>query len=108
MSKISEKRRNEILAAAAEELAGKSMEALSMSDIAARAGIGKSTIYEYFPSKNLLLLSVIRHQLEGIAEATGQLFSGERSFRIDTVGFEQMKALAEGQTLPPAPKNENA
>ena len=30
------------------------------------------------------------------------------SFRIDTVGFEQMKALAEGQTLPPAPKSENA
>ena len=33
---------------------GKSLEALTVSETAARAGIGKGTVYEYFPSKEAM------------------------------------------------------
>ncbi len=55
MSKISQQRKIEILNAAYEEFVRNGIDGTSMTDIASRAGIGKSTIYEYFPSKSQLL-----------------------------------------------------
>ena len=57
MSRISERRRADILSAALTEFGLRGIEGASMSEIAARAGIGKSTIYEYFPSKTDLFIA---------------------------------------------------
>ena len=64
MTKVIEKndirgrRRQAILTAAAEEFWQSGFEHARMDAIAARAGIGKSTIYEYFSSKTALLSAV--------------------------------------------------
>lgn len=55
MSRISDQRRQEILMAACQEFQEHSVKSVSMSDIAQRAQIGKSTIYEYFSSKDDLI-----------------------------------------------------
>ena len=55
MSRIRDERRAAILLAARGEFCEKGLEAASMAEIARRAGIGKSTIYEYFTSKDQLL-----------------------------------------------------
>ena len=55
MSSVREERRAAILLAARREFCEKGLDAASMAEIARRAGIGKSTIYEYFTSKDELL-----------------------------------------------------
>jgi AcrR family transcriptional regulator len=45
-----------ILAAAAELLAERGLAAMSIEEVAARAGVGKTTIYRRWPSKGLLAL----------------------------------------------------
>lgn len=62
---IRERRRNEILKAASEEFSRCGFEATRIDAVAKRAGIGKSTVYEYFPSKEDLFL------------AAGQKLAGE-------------------------------
>lgn len=55
MSETRENRRSEILKAACTEFSENGYDSTKMEQIAKRVGIGKSTIYEYFPSKNELL-----------------------------------------------------
>ena len=55
MSESRENRRSEILKAACKEFSENGYDSTKMEQIAKRVGIGKSTIYEYFPSKNELL-----------------------------------------------------
>lgn len=77
MSKISEKRRQDILTAAFETFFDKGVEAASMSEIARRAEIGKSTIYEYFPSKNELLMETYTWLLRNISQRVRAVFARE-------------------------------
>lgn len=53
-----EKRRQSILTAAAAVFEARGIEAASMSEIAARVGGSKATLYNYFASKEELLLAV--------------------------------------------------
>ena len=77
MSTISEKRRQDILSAALETFFEKGVETASMSEIARRAEIGKSTIYEYFPSKNELLLETYTWLLREISQQVQAVFARE-------------------------------
>ncbi len=61
-----EKRRKEIALATLEIFSEKGFEATSMSQIAKLAGIGKGTIYEYFESKEELILSAIEAWVETV------------------------------------------
>lgn len=65
---------------------GKSLEALTVSETAARAGIGKGTVYEYFPSKEAMT---------AVAEAV----QSRLSFFHMVSGFScfEMKRCLEGQ-----------
>lgn len=59
MRKKTEARRDAILAAAAEIFLESGFDAASMSEIAARVGGSKATLYNYFSSKEELLLEVL-------------------------------------------------
>lgn len=55
---IRERRRQQIIEAANIEFSQRGYESARMGEIAKRAGIGKSTVYEYFPSKQELMNAV--------------------------------------------------
>lgn len=62
------KRREEILAAAAELFAGRDYAAVQVDEVAKRAGVGKATLYRYFPSKEDLYLESLERALSGMEE----------------------------------------
>ena len=64
-----------ILAAALDLLASRGLAAMSMEEVAARAGVGKATIYRRWPSKGLLALDafVASFQAEQSLPDTGTL-----------------------------------
>lgn len=55
---------DQILDALQQLLTDKSIQNISVSDIAAQAGIGKGSIYYYFPSKEAILDALIRRNYE--------------------------------------------
>lgn len=81
MSSVRESRRSDIIQAALAEFCTKGVEAVSMSEIARRAQIGKSTIYEYFPSKDQLLLETAQMVLEHLLEELEHVFSQKQTFQ---------------------------
>jgi len=81
VSRIRESRRSEILLAARQEFIEKGLEAASVAEIARRAGVGKSTIYEYFPSKDRLLEEVCTELWEMIQNVLTEAFEKETTFR---------------------------
>lgn len=74
-------RRADIVAAAFEEFCECGYDRAKMEAIARRAGIGKSTIYEYFPSKADLLSAVGEWIVETASEELDKLLTSEGSFR---------------------------
>ena len=57
-------RRQKILSAAAELFGANSYDTVQMRDVAARAEVGKPTLYRYFPSKEELFLEVFKSGLD--------------------------------------------
>lgn len=60
------RRRKEILKAATEEFSQHGFEGTRVEAVAKRAGIGKSTVYEYYPSKEELLHAVCNMVVEDV------------------------------------------
>lgn len=58
------KKSDQILDALQQLMIDKSIQNISVSDIAAKAGIGKGSIYYYFPSKEAILDALIRRNYE--------------------------------------------
>ena len=84
-------RRNEaaehaILQATAELLAAGDGALITVGAIAERAGVGKQTIYRWWPSKSAVLLDAMIHRAEEIAPApdTGDLHTDLRLFLRST------------------------
>ncbi len=61
---------------------GKSLEALTVSETAARAGIGKGTVYEYFPSKEAMTAAAVCYYMRRELTALQSLIPLDRGFRI--------------------------
>jgi AcrR family transcriptional regulator len=61
----SEKARKAILAAAIELQLGQGLHAMSMDDVAERAGVSKATIYRWWASKELLALDALATEWAG-------------------------------------------
>lgn len=97
MSKIGDQRRADILRAALTEFSLRGIDGVSMSEIAARAGIGKSTIYEYFPSKTELFNASSRAKIRRIEEQFQSIFMQKISFsRQLELYVKMMLELAQG------------
>lgn len=86
-STIRSRRRQAILDAATEEFCRSGFEHARMEAIAARACIGKSTIYEYFPSKDALLRAVGEKMAEHAAHEIQTVLQSELSFRSKIIGY---------------------
>lgn len=87
MSKISEQRREDILKAAGIEFKANGVDRASISDIAARAGIGKSTVYEYFPSKADLLAAFCSRKLQELDALCRSIFAQDLPLRRLLIQF---------------------
>ena len=89
-----EKRRKEIALATLEIFSEKGFEATSMSQIAKLAGIGKGTIYEYFESKEELILSAIKAWVETIQSGVEKQMEGidDPVERLQTYAHSAMAA----------------
>jgi AcrR family transcriptional regulator len=59
-----QERRQKILSAAAELFGTQAYDSVQMRDVAARADVGKPTLYRYFPSKEELFLEVFKSGLD--------------------------------------------
>ncbi len=62
-------RRSQILKAASEVISESGFEQASVDQIARRAGLSRSTVYEYFPSKDEILKGCFAARREELAEA---------------------------------------
>jgi AcrR family transcriptional regulator len=61
--KKSDTKRDDILRAAVAEFAHRDFHEVLMDDVAARAGVGKGTLYRYFPTKEELFVSAVVREL---------------------------------------------
>ncbi len=64
----SDPRRARILATARDVFAEQGLRRAEVKTIAQRAGVGKATIYRFFPSKDALLLTVVEDNLTAIRD----------------------------------------
>lgn len=77
-SKTTEKQQ-QILRAAAEVFAARDFHEVLMDEVAARAGVGKGTLYRYFPNKDELYFATIFSGMEGLrAEIESQARRGAK------------------------------
>lgn len=60
------RRRETILSAAAELFAGRDYADVQVDEVARKAGVGKATLYRYFPSKEELYLESLERALGGL------------------------------------------
>jgi AcrR family transcriptional regulator len=67
------RRRQQILAAAAQLFAARPYGAVQVDDVARAAGVGKATLYRYFPSKEELYLAVFDEALSGLERRFAEL-----------------------------------
>ena len=77
---IGEKERNIFSAVLALAGRGEDLSAMKMQEIAAEADVGKSTLYEYFKSKEELLMATMSYCLQQEVELLGPKVQGCRSF----------------------------
>lgn len=89
----SDEKRDEILAAAEQEFARREFHQVLMDDVAARAGVGKGTLYRYFPTKEELFLAMV---LRGLDESHGEFL---RAFEDETASLETILETSVGHML---------
>ncbi|MGD9899072.1 MAG: TetR/AcrR family transcriptional regulator [Calditrichaceae bacterium] len=65
-----EQKKNEIMLAAMRVFAAKGAAKAKMTDIANEAGIGKGTIYEYFPGKEDIFAAAFNYHFQNMENAT--------------------------------------
>lgn len=75
-------KRRAILDAACSVFAQKGFDRARVEEIAVRAGVGKGTIYEYFPSKKDLYKEMVETTIGAYAEALAEAVANEREPRL--------------------------
>jgi TetR/AcrR family transcriptional regulator, cholesterol catabolism regulator len=68
-------RRHAILDAVAQLMVEKGFQELSMREISQAAGIGKSTLYDYFPSKDDILIAFVAEEVRHITIQAQEIIS---------------------------------
>lgn len=68
-ARLQERRRAEILGAATTVFAERGFAAADVQDVADKTGVGKGTVYRYFPSKEELFLAAVDHGMRNLKTA---------------------------------------
>ncbi|UNX54689.1 TetR/AcrR family transcriptional regulator [Georgenia sp. TF02-10] len=99
-----ERTRDALFGALAQLLRERGFDAISLADIAAQAGIGRTAVYNHFPDKESVLLGYIEHETSAYVAAL------ERSLAGITDPVDQLReyvrhqlALERTYHLPPGP-----
>ncbi|MEU8401407.1 TetR/AcrR family transcriptional regulator [Nonomuraea sp. NPDC048892] len=72
-------RRSRIVEAALEVFAARGYHATAMEEIAVAAGVTRSVLYDHFPSKRVLLITVLQEQNARLVEHVGGRITGSGS-----------------------------
>lgn len=86
---LAERRREEILVVATEIFARQGLRGTDVQEIADSCGIGKGTVYRYFPSKDELFLATVHRVNERMTEALREVI------RQDLDPVERMEGMIE-------------
>lgn len=80
-------RRNEIMAAARAVFARKGFNVATLDDVADLAEFGKGTLYNYFPNKEALFISVLEDTFETVITIAQRAFSSDLAFSDQVLQF---------------------
>jgi AcrR family transcriptional regulator len=76
---------------AAHELLAESA-AVSMNEIAKRAGVGAGTLYRHFPAREDLILAVYRHEVRKLVDSVDEILATHPPLEALTTWFETLAA----------------
>lgn len=79
--RLTDRKRGAIIEAAIDEFRVAGYETTSMDRIAARAGVSKRTVYNHFPSKEILFAQILRHLWEAVAGNDAFAYRADRPLR---------------------------
>lgn len=65
-----------LFAALSELIAERGFDAVTLSEVAARAGVGRTAVYNHFPDKEAMLVGLIMHETTGWAGALTDALAG--------------------------------
>lgn len=75
-------RRQQLLAAAAEVIKEKGLEATSVNDIAERLGTDRASVYYYYGSKQEIFLALVRHAVEEVVVVAESIATSAESSTV--------------------------
>lgn len=76
---------------AAHELLAESA-AVSMNEIAKRAGVGAGTLYRHFPAREDLILAVYRHEVRKLVDSVDEILASHSPLEAFVTWFETLAA----------------
>lgn len=101
-----ERVRTRLFAALSELLSETSFDTVSMADIAARAGVGRTSVYNHFPDKEAVLLGFIEHEtaqyVQALSESLADVRDPEEQLRVyvrEQINLKAVYHLAPGPEL---------
>lgn len=91
-----------ILAAAADIVSGRGLEAVTTNAVAARAGISIGSLYQYFPGKAALLAALIRDERANLLEAVERIVCSDAAHSLSNLVDELIEATVAHYLARPA------
>ncbi|CAM3520563.1 TetR/AcrR family transcriptional regulator [Occultella aeris] len=98
--------RNKLFAALSQLMAESGFDSVSLADIAAAAGVGRTSVYNHFPDKESLLIAFIEHETSHfVAELTAalaQVADPQEQLRVyvrEQINLKRVYHLAPGPDL---------
>ena len=90
-SRLTDRKRAAIINAAVVEFRQSGYEATSMDRVAASAGVSKRTVYNHFPSKDVLFAQILEQLSEHIAEGLDLAYRSDRPLRAQLLELVSQK-----------------
>ena len=92
---LTEKKRVDILAAAQEEFKEKGFLGASMDSLAKRAEVSKRTVYNHFPSKDVLFHNIVKQLCDSFSQAVNIEYHSSKSLdeQLHIAAMSELKLL---------------
>mgnify|MGYP001198266332 CR=1 FL=1 len=82
MEKLSNEKQMEILKAAVDLISERGFERTTVDEIAARANVGKGTIYLYFENKEKIFIAILENGIQAVIRKLEQILTEPGDFRV--------------------------